>query len=129
MPGAAWALMTKDLPTYSASRATAGETEEEKARLAAKAEAARMRRTLDEVPRRADEEKQEAAAAEEVIRELDLYRLRNQFRAQVAATSAPVFDDLEEAEPAPPPPPPPLPPCRHTDAPREGEESHAESDA
>ncbi|CAE7456126.1 unnamed protein product [Symbiodinium necroappetens] len=29
--------------------------------------------------------------------ELDLYRLRDQFRAKVAATSAPVFDDLEEA--------------------------------
>ncbi|CAE7865486.1 unnamed protein product, partial [Symbiodinium microadriaticum] len=28
--------------------------------------------------------------------ELDLYRLRDQFRAKVAATSAPVFDDLEE---------------------------------
>ncbi|OLP93236.1 hypothetical protein AK812_SmicGene24872 [Symbiodinium microadriaticum] len=44
--------------------------------------------------------------------ELDLYRLRDQFRAKVAATSAPVFDDLEEeaAEAAPPPPPPPLPP-------------------
>ncbi|CAE7746330.1 unnamed protein product, partial [Symbiodinium sp. CCMP2456] len=42
--------------------------------------------------------------------ELDLYRLRDQFRAKVAATSAPVFDDLEEAAEAAPPPPPPLPP-------------------